>query len=67
MRIKFLRPVSVDCDGGKLFDVVDRSFQRGEVVEITAVQSNSKNFANLVMTDGEVAIDVPADAFAVIS
>ena len=66
MKVKFNKQVTVDFHDARSSEIVDKTFYRNEVVEVGSTEHNTRNFDNLHFLNGDLAIDVPSSAFAVI-
>jgi hypothetical protein len=66
VKIKFKKNVTVDYEETRINEVFDKNFYRGDVLEGAGVEQLSRNFSNIHLVNGDLAISVPNDAFEVI-
>jgi hypothetical protein len=63
MKVKFVKPVSVDFFSSRLQEWIDRSFDRNQVVEVKRLENISLKWTDLLFENGDVASDVASDSF----
>lgn len=66
MKVRFLKTVAVDYEYARLHEIDDKTFQRGQVVDVFFLEENVRGFWNLSFNNGDLAIGVPKSAVEVL-
>ena len=66
MKVRMTRNVLVEIEKSKLGEVWDKHLSRWDELNVEKMDVQ-KNLANLLTVDGDIYLDVPVDAFTVIS
>ena len=63
MKIKILKNVDIDIDKTRLQEVWPKYLSKNDVFEVEKVEFISDASVNLVLSDGDILMDVPKNAF----
>ena len=67
MKLRFSKLVTVDYADLRLDEVIGKTFDRNQLVEVADLEINTNNFFNLHFENGDVAIGVPKNSFEVLA
>lgn len=63
MKIKILKNVDIDIDKTRLQEVWPKYLSKNDVFEVERVEFISDASVNLVLSDGDILMEVPKNAF----
>jgi hypothetical protein len=63
MKIKILKNVDIDIDKTRLQEVWPKYLSKNDVFEVEKVEFISDASVNLVLSDGDILMEVPKNAF----
>lgn len=63
MNVRFTKTVSADYQEQNSGEVIDKTFERGSLLREVTVEKLSRNFSNLRLVNGDVALCIPNDSF----
>ena len=63
MKIKILKNVDIDIDKTRLQEVWPKYLSKNDVFEVEKVEFISDASVNLVLSDGDILLEVPKTAF----
>lgn len=63
MKIKILKNIDIDIDKTRLQEVWPKYLSKNEVFDVEKVEFISDVSANLVLSDGDILLEVPKTAF----
>lgn len=65
MNVRFTKSVSVDYEECRTTEIYDKYFRQGQILRDVGVEPLSKNFANIHLVNGDLAMSVPTEAFQI--
>ena len=65
--VKFKKLTTVDFEDARYGEVVDRSFNHGQVIKNVAIEENVNGYVNLHFENGDTAIGVPKNTFEILT
>ena len=63
MKIKILKNVDIDIDKTRLQEVWPKYLSKNDIFEVEKVEFISDDSVNLVLSDGDILLEVPKTAF----
>ena len=63
MKIKILKNVDIDIDKTRLQEVWPKYLSKNDIFEVEKVEFISDDSVNLVLSDGDILMEVPKNAF----
>jgi hypothetical protein len=63
MKIKILKNVDIDIDKTRLQEVWPKYLSKNDIFEVEKVEFISDASVNLVLSDGDILMEVPKNAF----
>lgn len=63
MKIKILKNVDIDIDKTRLQEVWPKYLSKNDIFDVEKVESISDASVNLVLSDGDILLEVPKTAF----
>ena len=65
MNVRFTKTVSVDYEEARTAEIYDKTFSKGQTLKDVGLEPLSRNFANIHLTNGDLVMSVPTNAFQV--
>jgi hypothetical protein len=66
MKYQFSKTITVDVMQGSNDEVFDRTYQRGQTIQVSDIEMVSSKFCNITLEDGDLLIDVPKQAITLV-
>ena len=63
MKIKILKNIDIDIDKTRLQEVWPKYLSKNDIFDVEKVESISDSSVNLVLSDGDILLEVPKTAF----
>lgn len=64
MKIKILKNIDVDIDKTRLNEVWPKYLFKNDIIDVEKIESISDIYVNLVLSDGDVLLEVPKNTFS---
>jgi hypothetical protein len=63
MKIKILKNIDIDIDKTRLQEVWPKYLSKNDIFDIEKIESLNDMTVNLVLSDGDILLEVPKNAF----
>lgn len=66
MKIKILKNIDIDVDKTRLREVWPKYLSRNDIFDVDKIEFITDSSANLVLSDGDILLEVPKNVFTVV-
>ena len=66
MKIKILKNIDIDVDKTRLQEVWPKYLSRNDIFDVEKIESITDESVNLVLSDGDIFLEVPKTVFTIV-